>query len=142
MRTTRSLAVTAAVSAAALLATAAPAAAHTGSSARPADGKQAVAVGYGGGVATGDLGAPRAGVEVLREGGNAADAAVAAAATLGVTEPFSSGLGGGGYFVYYDARHHTVTTIDGRETAPAAFTETSFIDPTTGQPYVFAKAVT
>src|SRR4051794_29050631 len=142
MRTPRSLAVTAAVSAAALLATAAPAAAHTGSSARPADGKQAVAVGYGGAGATVDLDATRAGVVVLRQGGNAADAAVAAAATLGVTEPFSSGLGGGGYFVYYDARTHRVSTIDGRETGPAAFRTDIFVDPATGQPYPFATAVT
>ncbi len=142
MRTSRSLAVTAAVSAAALLATAAPAAAHTGSSARRAEGKQAVAVGYGGAVSTVDLDATRAGVEVLRQGGNAADAAVAAAATLGVTEPFSSGLGGGGYFVYYDARTHRVSTIDGRETGPAAFRTDIFVDPATGQPYPFATAVT
>ena len=85
---------------------------------------------------------PRAGVEVLRQGGNAADAAVAAAATLGVTEPFSSGLGGGGYFVYYDARTHRVSTIDGRETGPAAFRTDIFVDPATGQPYPFATAVT
>src|SRR3954468_12058312 len=142
MRTSRSLAATAAVSAAALLATAAPAAAHTGSSARRADGKQAVAVGYGGAAAPGDRDATRAAVEVLRQGGNAADAAVAAAATLGVTEPFSSGLGGGGYFVYYDARTHRVSTIDGRETGPAAFRTDIFVDPATGLPYPFATAVT
>ena len=51
-------------------------------------------------------------------GGNAVDAAVAAAATLGVTEPYSAGIGGGGYFVYYDAKTGKVHTIDGRETAP------------------------
>src|SRR5437773_7918455 len=78
------------------------------------------AVGFGGAVATVDADATRTGIEVLRAGGNAVDAAVAAAATLGVTEPFSSGIGGGGFFVFYDARHHTVHTIDGREMAPAS----------------------
>src|SRR3954468_93584 len=142
MRTSRSLAATAAVSAAAI-ATVAPASASAAAPARNRGAvKQAVAVGYGGAVATVDLDATRAGVEVLRQGGNAADAAVAAAATLGVTEPFSSGLGGGGYFVYYDARTHRVSTIDGRETGPAAFRTDIFVDPATGQPYPFATAVT
>jgi gamma-glutamyltranspeptidase/glutathione hydrolase len=100
----------------------------------------AVAVGYGGAVATVDADATRAGIEVLRKGGNAVDAAVVAAAALGVTEPFSSGIGGGGFFVYYDARSRTVHTLDGRETAPASMTETAFVDPATGQPYPFQQA--
>ena len=70
-------------------------------------------------------------------GGNAVDAAIATAAALGVTEPYSSGLGGGGYFVYYDAETGTVKTIDGRETAPAGITHDAFIDPGTGKPYNF-----
>jgi gamma-glutamyltranspeptidase/glutathione hydrolase len=104
--------------------------------------KQPVALGYGGAVSTVDLDASRAGLEVLRRGGNAADAAIAAAAALGVTEPFSAGIGGGGYFVYYDARTRRVSTVDGRETAPAAFTPTTFLDPATGAPYPLATAVT
>ena len=74
---------------------------------------------------------------MLKQGGNAVDAAVATAAALGVTEPYSSGLGGGGYFVYYDAKQHSVHTIDGRETAPKAMPNDAFIDPKTGKPYTF-----
>src|SRR6266496_4680291 len=80
--------------------------------------KQPVAVGYGGAVSTVDLDATEAGLGVLRGGGNAVDAAVAAAATLGVTEPYSTGIGGGGFFVYYQAGTGRVFTIDGRESAP------------------------
>ena len=87
-----------------------------------------------------DATATAVGLDVLRHGGNAVDAAVAAAATLGVTEPFSSGIGGGGFFVYYDARHHRVSTIDGRETGPATMTSTYFVDPADGQPYDFQEA--
>jgi gamma-glutamyltranspeptidase/glutathione hydrolase len=143
MRTRRTLAVSAAVAAGTLIATAAPADARaTAPSLTRAAAKQPVAVGYGGAASTVDLDATRAAIEVLRAGGNAADAAVAAAATLGVTEPFSSGIGGGGYFVYYDARKHRISTIDGRETAPAAFREDIFVDPATGLPYPSATAIT
>jgi gamma-glutamyltranspeptidase/glutathione hydrolase len=78
---------------------------------------------------------------VLRKGGNAADAAVVTAAALGVTEPYSAGIGGGGYFVHFDAATGEVTTIDGRETAPAGMESDAFIDPATGTPYSFANAV-
>ena len=104
--------------------------------------KQPVATGYGGAVATVDADATQVGIDVLRRGGNAVDAAVAAAATLGVTEPYSAGIGGGGFFVYYDARSRRVRTIDGRETAPAAMREDSFVDPATGTPIPFPEAVT
>src|SRR5690242_11753657 len=145
----RAVAGTALLAGAALFATAAPATASGAAPAASASStaarplvKEPVAVGYGGAVASVDFDASKAGLQILKQGGNAADAAVATAAALGVTEPFSAGLGGGGYFVYYDARHHSVTTIDGRETAPAAFTKRSFIDPATGKPYDFATAVT
>ncbi|HEY7274061.1 MAG TPA: gamma-glutamyltransferase [Actinoplanes sp.] len=98
------------------------------------------ATGYGGAVTTVDPTATAVGLEVLRHGGNAVDAAVAAAATLGVTEPFSAGIGGGGFFVYYDARRHRVYTIDGRESGPADMTESYFVNPATGQPYAFQEA--
>ncbi|MEU8380025.1 gamma-glutamyltransferase family protein [Streptosporangium sp. NPDC048865] len=82
--------------------------------------KKPVAEGYGGAVSTVDLDASEAALGVLRQGGNAMDAAVAAAAVLGVTEPYSAGLAGGGFIVHYDARRKKVHTIDGRETAPRA----------------------
>ena len=80
--------------------------------------KNPTAYGFGGAVSTVDPEATAAGLRVLRRGGNAVDAAVATAAALGVTEPYSAGIGGGGYFVYYDAKTRKVHTIDGRETAP------------------------
>ncbi|MDQ0925896.1 gamma-glutamyltranspeptidase/glutathione hydrolase [Pseudarthrobacter sp. W1I19] len=112
-----------------------PASAHSGSSDETK--KMPTATGYGGAVSTVDEDASAAAIEVLRKGGNAIDAAVAAAATLGVTEPYSAGIGGGGYFVYYDAKSKKVHTIDGRETAPAAMPTDAFIDPVTGKPYNF-----
>ena len=99
--------------------------------------KTATATGYGGAVSTVDPEASAAAIEVLRDGGNAADAAVAAAATLGVTEPYSAGIGGGGYFLFYNAETGRVGTIDGRETAPAKMPRDAFIDPKTGEPYNF-----
>lgn len=103
----------------------------------PVPSKQATAIGYGGGVTSVDADASGIGLEVLRGGGNAVDAAVATAAALGVTEPYSAGVGGGGYFVYYDAGSGQVQTIDGRETAPQAITRDAFLDPETGEPYTF-----
>ncbi|WUH95699.1 gamma-glutamyltransferase [Streptomyces sp. NBC_00433] len=102
--------------------------------------KAPLAVGYGGAVTSVDADATAAGIDVLRRGGNAVDAAVATAAALGVTEPYSSGIGGGGYFVYYSARQHKVFTIDGRETAPHSATDQLFVE--NGRPLAFADAVT
>ncbi|MDO0910476.1 gamma-glutamyltransferase [Streptomyces sp. DT2A-34] len=101
--------------------------------------KVPVAVGYGGAVSSVDADASAAGIEVLRKGGNAVDAAVATAAALGVTEPYSAGIGGGGYFVYYDAKSRTVQTIDGRETAPLSADSDLFVE--NGAAIPFAEVV-
>lgn len=106
----------------------------------PAPVKEPVAVGYGGAVASVDADASAAGIEVLRKGGNAVDAAVAVAAALGVTEPYSAGIGGGGYFVHYDAKTRTVHTIDGRETAPASANAGLFVE--NGKPIPFEEGMT
>ncbi|MFE9834218.1 gamma-glutamyltransferase [Streptomyces sp. NPDC005551] len=114
-----------------------------GAAAPPSAGaaeKVPVAVGYGGAVASVDADASAAGIEVLKNGGNAVDAAVATAAALGVTEPYSAGVGGGGYFVYYDAKSRKVHTVDGRETAPLTADENLFVED--GKPVPFADAVT
>ena len=91
----------------------------------PTPVKTPTAVGTGGAAATVDLLATEAAVEALRDGANAVDAVVVAAAVLGVTEPFSCGIGGGGFMVIRTA-DGTVTTIDGRETAPQAMRPDSF----------------
>jgi gamma-glutamyltranspeptidase/glutathione hydrolase len=85
--------------------------------------------------------AVEAGLAVLREGGNAVDAAVAVQAALGLVEPQSSGLGGGAFLVYYDARTGKVMAFDGRETAPAGATPDMFIGAD-GKPLSFIDAVT
>ena len=99
-----------------------------------------LAVGTGGAAASVEPIATGVAIDTLEHGGNAVDAAVAAAATLGVVEPFSSGIGGGGFMVVYRAADHSVTTIDGRETAPAAFRPDSFLEG--GAPIPFNDAVT
>jgi gamma-glutamyltranspeptidase/glutathione hydrolase len=96
------------------------------------------AIGTGGAAATVDVLATQAAVDTLRQGGNAVDAAVAAAAVLGVTEPFSCGVGGGGFMVLYRAGDGKVTTIDGRESAPAAMRPDSFWE--NGRPLPFNDA--
>lgn len=142
-------AVVAVVSAAALVfpvltptgAAGAPAAPGTGGAGLQPPGKQPVAVGSGGAVSSVNPYASQAGLDVLRRGGNAVEAAVATAAALGVVEPYSAGIGGGGFFVYYDAATRKVRTIDGRETAPARMRSDSFVDPATGKPIPFPEAV-
>jgi gamma-glutamyltranspeptidase / glutathione hydrolase len=85
------------------------------------------AAGKGGAVATADGVATNAATRVLRRGGTAVDAAIAAAAVLGVTEPFSCGIGGGGFMVIRSPNGR-VTTIDSREKAPAAMRPDSFFE--------------
>ena len=94
--------------------------------------------GYGGAAATVDRLATKAAVDTLRRGGNATDAAVTAAAVLGVTEPFSAGIGGGGFMVSYDAAKRRVTTLDHRERAPLAMNAESFFE--NGEPLAFNDA--
>ena len=72
--------------------------------------------------------ATAAGVEILREGGNAFDAAIAVSAALGVVEPFSSGFGGGGFWLVHRAADGKQVMIDGRETAPALAHERMYRD--------------
>jgi gamma-glutamyltranspeptidase / glutathione hydrolase len=84
--------------------------------------------------------AANAGLAVLRQGGSAADAAIAVQVVLGLVEPQSSGVGGGGFISYYDARAHQVTAYNGRETAPAGATPDMFLD-SDGKPLSYATAV-
>lgn len=84
--------------------------------------------------------AAQAGLDVLRSGGSAADAAVAVQAVLGLVEPQSSGLGGGAFITYYDAASRRVLAYDGREKAPAGATPDMFLDAD-GRPLPFARAV-
>ncbi len=93
------------------------------------------------GIAAANPIAVEAGLEVLRAGGSAADAAVAVQATLGLVEPQSSGLGGDGFLLYYDASIGRVIAYDGRETAPAGATADMFLDET-GKPLSYFDAVT
>ena len=95
-------------------------------------------IGRGGAAASVEKLATQAGIDILRRGGNAVDAAVAAAAVLGVTEPFSCGIGGGGFLVLRTA-DGAVTTIDGRETAPAAMHPTSFWENGVALPFNAAR---
>ena len=83
--------------------------------------------------------ASQAGLQVLDRGGSAVDAAIAAQLVLGLVEPHASGLGGGAFFLHFDARAKRVTAIDGRETAPSgAGPDLLMAD---GKPMPFASAV-
>lgn len=82
----------------------------------------------GGAIATAHPLATEAGREILAQGGNAFDAAVAVSAALGVVEPFGSGLGGGGFWLLHEADSGRNVMVDGREVAPGRATETMFQD--------------
>ncbi|MEG3790015.1 gamma-glutamyltransferase [Lysobacter sp. CCNWLW3] len=69
-----------------------------------------------------------AGLEIIGQGGNAFDAAVAVSSTLSVVEPISSGIGGGGFFLLHDAKSGRDVFVDARETAPAAATPAAYLD--------------
>jgi gamma-glutamyltranspeptidase/glutathione hydrolase len=73
--------------------------------------------------------ATQAGIDILREGGSAVDAAIAVQAVLTLVEPQSSGIGGGAFMLFYDPEGGKLTAYDGRETAPAAVDQTLFLDP-------------
>jgi gamma-glutamyltranspeptidase / glutathione hydrolase len=85
--------------------------------------------------------AVEAGLEVLRAGGSATDAAIAVQAALGLVEPQSSGIGGGAFMLHYDAKTGDVMAYDGREVAPAGATERLFLDEA-GKPLPYSTAVT
>lgn len=92
-----------------------------------------------GAVSAADPRAAEAGIAMLRQGGTAADAALAMMLALSVVEPQSSGIGGGGFFIYNDPKTGLPATIDGRETAPAATREDRFMGPD-GQPLGYRDA--
>ncbi|KQM98256.1 gamma-glutamyltransferase [Sphingomonas sp. Leaf25] len=84
--------------------------------------------------------AAEAGMAVLRKGGSAIDAAIAVQAMLSLVEPQSSGIGGGAFLTYFNAKTGKVEIFDGRETAPAGAAPTMFLG-SDGQPMPFAQAV-
>jgi gamma-glutamyltranspeptidase / glutathione hydrolase len=90
-------------------------------------------------ISAADKRAVDAGLDAMRQGGSAVDAAIAAHAVLGLVEPQSSGLGGGGFMVVYDRKTNTTTTFDGRETAPATATADYFT--VNGQNLGFGAAI-
>ncbi len=90
-------------------------------------------------VAAADPRAVEAGLDILRQGGNAIDAAIAAHAVLGLVEPQSSGIGGGAFIVYYERATGSITVFDGRETAPAAAGPDLFLNED-GTPMGFLEA--
>jgi gamma-glutamyltranspeptidase/glutathione hydrolase len=94
----------------------------------PAGAATQVARGKGGAVAAAEENAAKAGVEVLRKGGNAADAAVAVAFALAVTWPEAGNIGGGGFWISRDAKGRTLA-VDFRETAPRYARRDLFIKP-------------
>src|SRR6202795_4914581 len=84
--------------------------------------------------------AAEAGRQIMREGGSAVDAAIAAQLVLTLVEPESSGIGGGDFMIVYDPKSGSVTSFDGRETAPASATPGMFLDAS-GKPRAHFDAI-
>src|SRR6478735_5607035 len=105
-----------------------------GTSATQAQAPQAAIPGM---VSAADARAAEAGAQILRQGGNAVDAAIATLVTLNLVEPQSSGIGGGGYMVFSE-RGAAPVTYDGRETAPHAARPDWWL--VNGQPMPFDQA--
>jgi gamma-glutamyltranspeptidase / glutathione hydrolase len=110
---------------------------HVALAQSPQPAKQPTAVGEDGAAATVDVLGTQAAIDTLRRGGNAVDAAVAAAGVLGVVEPYSCGIGGGGFMVIRTP-NGDVTTIDSRELSPRAMRPDSFMEK--GVPLIFNDA--
>lgn len=98
--------------------------------------------GKGGVVATSEPNAARIGAEVLKNGGNAIDAAAVVQFVLNVVEPQSSGIGGGGFMVIYLAKQRKTVTVDSREKAPAAADPEMFVKFFDFSPNTFSIAST
>jgi gamma-glutamyltranspeptidase/glutathione hydrolase len=126
----------------AALASASPALAQTTAAPEGATGRQAKPLAYATRhmVAAANPIATRVGHDILRAGGSAVDAAIAVQLALNIVEPQSSGIGGGAFLVHWDAAARKVTTLDGRETAPAAARPERFLQPD-GRPLAFRAAV-
>jgi gamma-glutamyltranspeptidase/glutathione hydrolase len=108
--------------------------AATGSTARQAvNGRQQM-------VATANRHASMAAQQILRAGGSAVDAAIAASMVLNLTEPQSSGIGGGAFMLTWDPQRRELSALDGRETTPAAARPERFV-AADGRPMAFAEAV-
>jgi gamma-glutamyltranspeptidase/glutathione hydrolase len=84
--------------------------------------------------------AAQAGLDVMRAGGSAVDAAIATQLVLGLVEPESSGIGGGAFMLVYNPKTRQTTSFDGREMAPASATPNMFLD-SSGQPRTKPDAI-
>lgn len=94
---------------------------------------------YGAMISSANPYATNAGIEILEKGGTAIDAAIAVQTVLGLVEPQSSGIGGGAFMVYFDAKSGKITSFDGRETAPKTANPELFIE--NGKPMNFYAAI-
>src|SRR5690625_5115237 len=94
--------------------------------------QEPVSVGDGGAVATEHPAASEAAITILKKGGNAIDAAVAAAATQGVTRPHSGGIGGGGFMHVYLAEEDRSVILDHVAETPENFEPDAYVNPETG----------